>query len=294
MGFSLDLSRSGADYSSREKRSGVLLAVPAMLWLLLFFLLPLAIVVVVSFMTRGPGGSIVLPLTLEHYQRIFSPFYFPIFINSIWIALLTTAVCLLAGYPLAFFISTRRSKAMQQIALFLVILPFWTNFLVRTYAWRVLLGTEGTINLTLMNLHLIDQPLRLLNTRLAVMIGLIYGELPFMILPIYTSVERFDFRLVEAAHDLGGNDWKAFWRVVFPLTLPGVIAGCVLVFIPSIGAFITPDLLGGTRGIMIGNLINQQFHGTGNWPLGSASSVVLMGIVMIGLLIYARISSRGA
>src|SRR5690606_31516938 len=147
---------------------------------------------------------------------------------SIWIAFLTMLICLLVGYPLAFFISTRKSARMQQFALFLVILPFWTNFLVRTYAWRVLLGNEGTINVILQNLRIISEPLPMLNTDFAVLVGLVYGFLPFMILPIYSSIERFDFRLVEAAHDLGANDWRAFWRVVFPLTLPGVFAGCVL------------------------------------------------------------------
>jgi len=292
MAFSLDFSSSGG-HSAREKTRGRVLSIPAVVWLVTFFILPLIIVIVVSFMTRGSNGTIVLPLTLEHYQRIFGPIYFPVFLKSIWISLITTILCLLAGYPLAFFISTRKSKRAQNLALFLVILPFWTNFLVRTYAWRMILGTEGTINESLMNLHIITQPLQLLNTQFAVLIGLIYGELPFMILPIYTSVERFDFRLVEAAHDLGANDWRAFWRVVVPLTFPGVLAGCILVFIPSIGAFITPDLLGGTQGLMIGNLINQQFHGTGNWPLGAAASVVMMGIVMVGLLVYARVGRRG-
>jgi len=292
MGFSLDSSPS-AGHSDRERTHGRLLAIPAVIWLVLFFLLPLVIVVLVSFMTRGANGTIVLPFTFRYYQAIFGPIYFPVFIKSIWIALLATVICLLSGYPLAFFVSTRKTKRAQNIALFLVILPFWTNFLVRTYAWRVLLGTDGTINGILMNLHLISQPLELLNTRFAVIIGLIYGDLPFMVLPIYASIERFDFRLVEAAHDLGANDWKAFWRVVLPLTMPGVIAGCILVFIPAIGAFITPDLLGGTQGLMIGNLINQEFHGTGNWPLGSAASVVMMGLVMIGLLAYTRLGRRG-
>jgi len=292
MGFSLDFSPS-AGHSDRERTHGRLLAIPAVIWLVLFFLLPLVIVVLVSFMTRGANGTIVLPFTFRYYQAIFGPIYFPVFIKSIWIALLATVICLLSGYPLAFFVSTRKTKRAQNIALFLVILPFWTNFLVRTYAWRVLLGTDGTINGILMNLHLISQPLELLNTRFAVIIGLIYGDLPFMVLPIYASIERFDFRLVEAAHDLGANDWKAFWRVVLPLTMPGVIAGCILVFIPAIGAFITPDLLGGTQGLMIGNLINQEFHGTGNWPLGSAASVVMMGLVMIGLLAYTRLGRRG-
>jgi spermidine/putrescine transport system permease protein len=292
MAFSLDLSQS-ASHSPREATRGRLLAIPAVLWLFLFFILPLAIVVLVSFMTRGARNLPAFPLTLEHYQRIFGPIYFPVFVDSIWIAFLTTVICLLAGYPLAFFISTRKSKLMQQLSLFLVILPFWTNFLVRTYAWRVILGTDGTVNATLLNLHLISEPLQLLNTNFAVLIGLVYGFLPFMILPIYSSVERFEFRLVEAAHDLGGNDWQAFWRVVFPLTLPGVIAGCILVFIPAIGSFITPDLLGGTQGLMIGNLIQGQFRGSGNWPLGSAASVVMMGIVLIGLLVYARLGQRG-
>lgn len=291
MAFSLDLSQS-ASHSPREATRGRLLAIPAVLWLFLFFILPLAIVLLVSFMTRGARNLPEFPLTLEHYQRIFGPIYFPVFIDSIWIAFLTTVICLLAGYPLAFFISTRKSKLMQQLSLFLVILPFWTNFLVRTYAWRVILGTDGTVNATLLNLGLIAQPLQLLNTDFAVLLGLVYGFLPFMILPIYSSVERFEFRLVEAAHDLGGNDWQAFWRVVFPLTLPGVIAGCILVFIPAIGSFITPDLLGGTQGLMIGNLIQTQFRGSGNWPLGSAASVVMMGIVMIGLLIYTRLGRR--
>jgi len=290
---SLDFSGSGS-YSTRERRKGFILALPALIWLGLFFIFPLLIVVLVSFLTRGTRGALTLPLTFEHYERILGPVFRPVFIDSIVIALITTLVCVLLGYPLAFFISTRRSKRLQNISLFLVILPFWTNFLVRTYAWRVLLGTDGTINVTLMNLHLITEPLTLLNTDFAVLIGLVYGFLPFMVLPIYSSVERFEFRLVEAAHDLGANDVQAFFRVVLPLTLPGVIAGCILVFIPAIGSFITPDLLGGTAGIMIGNLIQGQFRGSGNWPLGSAASIVMMAIVMLGLVVYLRLGNRKA
>ena len=291
MAFSLDLSGSPR-HSSRERTRGRLLAVPAVLWLTLFFLLPLAIVFVVSFLTRGTRELFELPLTIENYTRILGNTYRPVFVDSIWIALLTTIVCLITGYPLAFFISTRRSKFMQQFALFLVILPFWTNFLVRTYAWRLILGNEGVLNSFLLNAGLVSEPLQLLNTRFAVLVGLVYGYLPFMVLPIYTSVERFEFRLVEAAHDLGANDLRAFWRVVLPLTLPGVIAGCILVFIPAIGSFITPDMLGGTRGLMIGTLIQGQFRGTGNWPLGSAASMVMMALVAITLIIYSRLSSR--
>jgi spermidine/putrescine transport system permease protein len=281
-----------AGHTNRERTRGGWLALPAILWLILFFIFPLAIVALVSFMSRGPRGTVVFPLTLEHYERIFGPVFFPVILDSMRIALITTILCLIIGYPLAFFISTRRSKRAQQFGLFLVILPFWTNFLVRTYAWRVLLGNEGTINSGLINLGFISEPLTLLNTEFAVLVGLVYGFLPFMVLPIYASVERFDFRLVEAANDLGANDWHAFWRVVFPLTLPGVIAGCILVLIPTIGAFITPDLLGGTEGLMIGNLIQGQFRGSGNWPLGSAASMVLMGLVSISLLIYTRFGNQ--
>ncbi len=292
MAFSLEFSRS-TSHSPRERSRGASLAVPAILWLGIFFILPLLIVLAYSVMTRGQGAVVSLPLTLEHYQRTFGSVYFPVILDSILVAFITTVVCVIVGYPLAFFIGTRSNPRARQIALFLVILPFWTNFLVRTYAWQIILGEEGTINTFLMNLNLIQEPLQLLYTDGAVIIGLVYGYLPFMVLPIYTSVERFEFRLVEAGHDLGGNDWKVFWRVVLPLTLPGVIAGCILVFIPTIGAFVTPDLLGGTQGLMIGNLIQRQFRGTGaNFPLGSAISAVMMGLVMISLFIQSRVGSR--
>lgn len=268
-----------------RRQNGFLLALPAILWLLFFFIFPLAIVLVVSFMTRGTGGSAVLPLTLGHYERVFTVFD-GIFLRSVRIAFITMVICLLAGYPLAFFIRTRRNAWVRNMALFLVILPFWTNFLVRTYAWRILLGREGTINELLLNVGIIQQPLQLLNTEFAVLVGLTYGFLPFMVLPIYASVERFDFRFVEAARDLGANDWHTFWRVVLPMTMPGVIAGCILVFIPAIGAFVTPDLLGGTRGLMIGNLIQGQFGAARNWPFGAALAFVLLAIVLISMMVY--------
>lgn len=268
-----------------------MLALPAVLWLTLFFLLPVLIVFLVSFMTRGRGGAGELPFTLANYERVITVFG-PIITDSIWIAFVTTVICLLVGYPLAFFISTRQDPRMRSLALFMIILPFWTNFLVRTYALQTILGREGIANSVLSALGFIAQPLQLLNTPEAVILGLVYGYLPFMVLPIYATVERFDFRYVEAAHDLGANDVRAFLRVVLPLTLPGVIAGFILVFIPTIGAFVTPDLLGGTRGIMIGNLIQQQFRGSGNQPLGSALSVVLMAMVMIALLIYIRFGDQ--
>lgn len=275
----------------RMRRNGSFLALPTTLWLLIFFVLPLVIVLIVSFMSRGRGGVAIMPPTIEHYQRTFGIFSIILW-RSIGLAALTTVVCLVVGYPLAFFISTRRSRLFQQITLFLVILPFWTNFLIRTYAWRILLGDEGTINGVLVSLGLISESLKMLNTQFAVLVGLVYGFLPFMVLPIYASVERFNFRYVDAAHDLGANDARAFVRVVLPLTLPGVLAGCALVFIPSVGAFVTPDLLGGTKGLMIGNLINNQFGGSGNMPLGSALSIVMMAVVMLSLVIYLLANRR--
>lgn len=283
----------------REKQSGLLLALPAIIWLTAFFILPVLIVLAISFMTpisNGRGGE--LPLTLNYYSDAFDffkarPVYFPIILRSIWISLLTTIVCLLIGYPLAFYISTRSNIRMRQFAMFLIILPFWTNFLVRTYALKTIIASEGPLSALLLHLGVIQQQLDWLNTREAVVLGLVYSYLPFMVLPIYASVERFDFHFLEAAYDLGANDWKAFWRVVFPQTLPGVIAGFILVFIPTIGAFVTPDLLGGTQGLMISNLIQQNIRGAGaNYPRGSALSVVLMMLVTVGVIIYLRYGDR--
>lgn len=272
---------------------GSWLAIPATLWLLIFFVAPLVIVVAVSFMERGRRGGIVQEWTTENYTYV-DDTYKPILERSLYVAGYTTGICLALGYPLAFFISTRKSVRMRQISLFMVILPFWTNFLIRTYAWRVLLGNDGLINTVLLDIGVIGKPLEIIFTERAVTIGMVYGFLPFMVLPIYASVERFDFRLVEAAHDLGANDWAAFWRVVFPLTLPGVVAGCILVFIPAVGAFVTPDLLGGRDGLMIGNLIQRNFRGTGHWPRGAATSIALMGIVAAGLLVYMLVVERGS
>lgn len=267
------------------------LTVPAVLWLVIFFLLPLGLILIISFLTRGTGGSPELPFTLTHYDRTFNTFGI-ILQRSLWIAFLTTCISLVVGYPMAFFIRTRRRRWVRQVALFLVILPFWTNFLVRTYAWRMLLAREGIVNELLMRLGLADQPVQLLNTEFAVLVGLVYGFLPFMVLPIYASIERYNFRYTEAAYDLGASPWQMFWRVMLPMTLPGVIAGCALVFIPAIGAFVTPDLLGGREGLMIGNLVQSQFKGTGNLPLGSALSVVILILVIVPVLAQNRMERR--
>lgn len=274
-----------------DKARAIGMALPATFWLVVFFLLPLVFVAVASFMSRGPGGSAIAPATLAQYERTFTVFG-PVLWRSIGVALLTTVVSLGLGYPLAFYISRRRSPSARMLLLFLVMLPFWTNFLVRTYALITIMQRDGLLNGLFQSLGLISAPLQMLFTPTAVVIGLVYGYLPFMILPIYASVEALDWRYVEAANDLGANDWTSFWRVIFPLTLPGVIAGCILVFIPAIGSYITPDLMGGTRGLMIGNLIQGQFGGRGNVPLGSAISMVLLAMVFISVLVYTRWGQR--
>lgn len=268
-----------------------LTALPAFFWMVLFFLLPVLIVGGLSVMSRGLGGIPEMPLTVEHYERIFGVFG-GIFGRSVWIAILSTIICLVSAYPLAFYMSTRRSPITRNILIFMVILPFWTNFLVRVYAWRILLGREGPLNGLLLQSGLIGEPLQLLNTEFAVVVGLVYSYLPYMVLPIYASVERMNWKLVEAARDLGAKDWSVFWRVIFPLTLPGVVAGCILVFVPAIGSYVTPDLLGGSEGIMIGNLIQRQYSGTGNLPLGAAMAMVMMALVLVALLVYAKFGQQ--
>ena len=271
----------------RPEQKGFWLGFPGIFWLTVFFMLPLLFVLAASFLTKGVGGTPILPWTFAHYERTFDVFGTVVW-RSLRIALYTTLWCLILGYPMAFFISTRKGSRTRLILLFLILLPFWTNFLVRTYALKSIIGPEGIVNTLLSKVPFLGGELELLFTPFAVILGLVYGFLPFMILPVYAAVERLDFRFVEAANDLGANDWHTFWRVVFPLTLPGVVAGSMLVFIPAIGSFVTPDLLGGTRGLMIGNLIARQFGGRANTPLGSAISIVLIVIVLVGVAVYIR------
>jgi spermidine/putrescine transport system permease protein len=275
---------------------------PGALWILLFFNLPLLIVLFISFVERGRAGSIKIPpvYTLSNYVQLFNacssefsgpqcdPFlYLGIFGHSVRIAVIVTFVCILLGYPLSYFISQRHIRWRGTLML-LVIIPFWTNFLVRTYALKQVLATEGILNSLLMNGGLISQPLDLLYNQFAVVIGLVYGYFPFAVLPMYASIEKFDHSLMEAAADLGANPVQSFLRVMLPMTLPGVIAAFVLVFVPVVGAFITPDIMGGGKVEMIGTLINRQFGVARNWPFGSAISLILMLVVLIGVITYFR------
>ncbi|MEG3896684.1 MULTISPECIES: ABC transporter permease [unclassified Microcoleus] len=276
---------------NRQQTNLLLLLFPATAWLLVFFILPVLIVLLYSFLERGTYGGVTWIFTLSNYQRLFSGLFLGVIGRSLWLAFLTTAACLLVGYPLAFFIATR-SPRWRNALLLLVIIPFWTNFLVRTYAWIILLRSEGVVNTALQSLQIISEPLNLLFTPLAVAIGLIYGYLPFMVLPLYSSIERFNFVLVEAAQDLGANDIRTFWRVFLPLTTRGIVAGSILVFVPAVGAFITPDILGGSKTVMVGNLIQNQFMKARDWPFGSALSMLLTAIVLIPVLIYFRVSDE--
>jgi spermidine/putrescine transport system permease protein len=284
-------ARSAAPLKTRQKNNLLILLLPALIFLVLFFVLPLLLVLLYSFLERGTYGGVAWSFTLNNYQRLTKGIYWEIFGRSCYLALLTTAICLLAGYPMAFFIATRQ-QPWRRILLLLAIIPFWTNFLVRTYAWIVLLRTEGVINTLLQHLNLIQQPLALLFTPFAVSLGLIYCYLPLMILPLYATLEKFDFSLIEAAHDLGANDLKTFWRVVLPLSRRGIVSGCLLVFISAVGAFITPDLLGGAKTIMIGNVIQNQFLKSRDWPFGSALSMLMMVAILIPVLIDRRPSQN--
>jgi spermidine/putrescine transport system permease protein len=214
-----------------------------------------------------------------------------IFLRSLGLALSTTVICLGFSYPFAYYIATRPPK-VRNILLVFVMIPFWSNFLVRTYAWRVLLGSDGPISQISQALG--GEPMRLLFTNSAVLIGLVYGFMPFMVLPLYAALERMDWRLVEAARDLYASGWSAFRKVTFPISLPGVIAGSILVFIPSLGAYVTPALLGGARTVLMGDYIVSQFLAARNWPFGSALSVGLMAIMLAATLIYFRAGAKTA
>jgi spermidine/putrescine transport system permease protein len=259
---------------------------PTRLWLALLLAAPLAIVCVYSALTRGAYGGVTPPWTAENYTRFFDPLYGAILLRSLGMAAAATALCLLLGFPLALFIS--RAKKWRGVYLFLVILPFWTSFLVRTYAWMFLLRDTGLLNTVLERLHVIHEPLPLLYNNGAVLLGLVYGYLPFMILPLYATLERLDPSLLEAAADLGAKPFTALMRVAVPLSAPGIRAGSILVFIPCVGAFLTPDLLGGGKTVMIGNLVQNQFTTARDWPFGSAVSLAVMAIVVLLMMVFLR------
>ena len=271
----------------RHKYRHIILLSPVLFWLIIFFMLPLISIFTFSFLERGTYGGIKWIFTLENYQRCFDGLYLKTAWRSVSTAFVCTAICLLVGYPFAYYLAYYRPK-WRNVLLILVVVPFLTNFLIRTYAWILILRTEGLLNSFLTFLIPGMQPLELLNTPIAVQIGLIYGYLPFMILPLYAALEQLDTALIDAAKDLGASPRHAFWHITLPLSLPGILAGSMLVFIPTVGAFLTPDLLGGGMVNYIGNVIERQFKSSRDFPFGSALSFMLMVIVIAGTVLYFR------
>jgi spermidine/putrescine transport system permease protein len=253
-------------------------------WILLFVVAPNLLVVMTSFLTRDDAHFIRWQATLENYLRLFDPDYLAVFGHSFYMALVTTLLCLLVGYPFAYLLSRLRA-GVKPYLLFLVIVPFWTNSLVRTYAMKLLIATNGLVNQTLLGLGWIDTPLRLLYTETAVIVGLFYVLLPFMILPLYAIFEQLRPELLEASGDLGAGTWQTFRRVVLPLTMPGIIAGCLLVLLPAVGMFYVGDVLGGAKNLLIGNVIKNQFLDARDWPFGAAISLLLT--LAMAMLLYA-------
>lgn len=263
------------------------LLAPVTVWLGLFFLVPLLLILAYSFGTSGVYGGITLGFNPGNYLKVFDPLYLGIVGRSFLIAGLTTLLCVGLGYPLAYFI-VFKARRWRNILILLVMVPFWTSLLIRAYAWVVILGGNGLANRALQFLGITDEPLTLIFTPEAVLMGMTYSYLPFMVLPLYAALERFDTRLKEAAKDLGASRWHTFWRVTFPLSMPGLIAGSILVFIPSAGEFVIPDLLGGSRTVMTGNLIQQQFLQARDWAFGSALSVLLAVLLLGAIMFYIR------
>ncbi len=260
---------------------------PSAFWLLIFTLIPIGIVIYYSFLTRGPWGTIEYEFTVDSYRQILDPLFLKIFARSFKLAALTVVMCLAAGYLIAYWIAFYGGRR-KNLLLFLVILPFWTSYLVRIYSWMTLLSDHGLINNFLIQLHLIDEPLPLLHTQYSVLVGLVYTYLPFMILPLYAALERLDRSVLEAAADLGATATERFFKVTVPLTKGGMLSGSVLVFAPSLGEFLVPELLGGAKAMMIGKFIALKFLGLRHWPLGSAFSLLLLTLILILLFFYMR------
>ncbi len=257
------------------------------IWLLIFAMLPFGLVSVASFLSHSDNHLLQLPFTLTNYVQLNNSIYIKIFKESFYVAGICTVICLVLGYPFAYAIA-RMQNRYKGMFILLIIIPFWTSSLIRCYSMITILKPKGVINSILMWMGFIDKPLSLLFTDTAVMIGLVYNLLPFMILPLLTNIERLDGRLIDAARDLGANRITTFRRIILPLTLPGILSGCILVFLPAMTIFYIPDLLGGSKSILLGNLIQNQFLIAQNWPLGSAISIVFTLLLAVLLLIYWR------
>ena len=279
-------------YAGQALRS--LLALPTVAWMLLFFLVPLGLVVVYSFATISlVTYNISFGWTLSNYRQIHDPLYFNTLTRSIFLSVSATLGCLLLGFPLAYFISRQPSR-WQKLLLVAVIVPFWSSFIVRTYAIVNLIDNGGPLQQFLHALHVLSGPLDILYTPKGIALGIVYSYLPLMVLPIYVSLERIDYNLVDAANDLGANPRRTFRRVTLPLAMPGVIVGCIIVGIPALGEYVIPEILGGGKTLMLGNVITDQFLSVGDYPFGSAIAVALMVVMAVALIVFRLAQRRAA
>jgi spermidine/putrescine transport system permease protein len=276
-----------------EQRFATTLLIPGGLWLLLCFAVPLGLVLAASFGSTDDLGNTIYGWHPENYNQAFDPLFLPVLLRSVGYALATVALCLVIGYPVAYYIA-RYGGRWKHMLIALVVLPFFVNYLVRTYAWVAMLADEGLVNGAITNVGIRDTGIKFLNTDLAVIGGLVYGYLAFMILPIYAAIDRMDQALVEAGKDLYGTPWNTFRHVTWPATFQGVLAGCVLVFLPAVGDFISAQLLGGPGTYMVGNLIQQQFLGADNWPFGAALTTLLLAFLAVWMVLYLRSAARAS
>lgn len=273
--------------SGRKAAASHILLAPAAAWLLIFLVLPAAWLVALSFAKNGAYGEVVWSLGLQNYRRAFDAKYIPVLLRTLGFAGATTALCLLLGYPLAYFLSFRAGKWRNALIIGLMV-PFWTSALVAFYSWMIILGKEGLLNSALLRFGVLSAPIGILYTPFSVLLGLVYFYLPFTVLPLYGSLEKVPRSYVEAAYDLGADRWTAFRKVTLPLSLPGVIAGALLTFIPCLGDFLTAELLGGPRFYLLGNLISNQFLMAQDWPFGAALTCLLLVGLVFGLWAYRR------
>ena len=262
-------------------------AYPYVVWSAIFIVIPLLLIVFFSFTSKVDGRFV---FSFENFQRLFEPIYFTVFIRSIWLAVLSTVLCLILGYPIAYMISKLPIKRRNMLIL-LFILPMWMNFLLRTYAWMAILGRDGLINTLLGYIGI--GPIKMLYTDGAILLGMVYNFLPFMVIPIYTVLIKIDKNLVNAAYDLGANKAQAFRKIILPLSIPGIISGITMVFMPAVSNFVSPNLLGGGKYMLVGNLIEQQFTTIGNWNFGSALSIFMMILILISMAFMSKYEKNG-
>ena len=279
-------------YSKHEFRSNVLPAMltvgPVTVVMVLLIAIPLLYVAVMSFCSIDEFYNVTMDFTVQNYLRLLNPEYLKIYLQSLTIALITTVLCILIGYPFSYCIARTKSKK-KKILYMLVIIPFWTNSLIRIYGWRSFLGTSGWLNAWLVSLHLVSEPVELLYKQGTTILGMVYCLIPFMILPLYTAIEKLDGTLLEASSDLGAKPMATFFNVVLPLTSGGIFSGCLMVFIPCLGYFFVSDILGGGNSDVIGNLIERQFQSGNNWPLGAALSIILIVVTLLLVKLYQKL-----